>query len=201
MTAVFSSNDQMALGLLHAIRDAGLDVPGDISVVGFDDIPEAAHFWPPLTTVRQDFGELGRRCIALLLADIDGITSPVDEVVQPQLIVRASTARPSSPLAAPSKRVLLPQRLAAAASAAQQFRNRVNRVTEVHPDASPEAVSVTSVTPIPEFLQAPATPPQLDSLREPACTMDHNVTVHINERTSKPTRPPAARQRSHRDEH
>ena len=96
VTAVFSSNDQMALGLLHAIRDAGLDVPGDISVVGFDDIPEAAHFWPPLTTVRQDFGELGRRCIALLLADIDGIASPVDEVVQPQLIVRASTARPSS---------------------------------------------------------------------------------------------------------
>ena len=94
VTAVFSSNDQMALGVLHAIRDAGLEVPGDISVVGFDDIPEAAHFWPPLTTVRQDFGELGRRCIALLLADIDGVTSPVGEVVQPQLIVRASTAHP-----------------------------------------------------------------------------------------------------------
>ncbi len=93
VTAVFSSNDQMALGVLHAIRDAGLAVPGDISVVGFDDIPEAAHFWPPLTTVRQDFAELGRRCIALLLADIDGVASPVGEVVQPQLIVRASTGR------------------------------------------------------------------------------------------------------------
>jgi DNA-binding LacI/PurR family transcriptional regulator len=66
-TAIFSSNDQMALGLVHAIRDAGLDVPRDISVVGFDDIPEAAHFWPPLTTVRQDFAELGRRAIAVLV--------------------------------------------------------------------------------------------------------------------------------------
>lgn len=73
-TAVFSSNDQMALGIIHAIRDAGLDVPGDISVVGFDDIPEAAHFWPPLTTVRQDFRELGRRCVDLLLGDANGAT-------------------------------------------------------------------------------------------------------------------------------
>ncbi|GAA3034566.1 DNA-binding LacI/PurR family transcriptional regulator [Microbacterium dextranolyticum] len=52
LTAVFSANDQMALGLLHAIREAGLECPRDISIVGFDDTPEAAHFWPPLTTVR-----------------------------------------------------------------------------------------------------------------------------------------------------
>ncbi len=71
-TAIFSSNDQMALGLIHAIRDEGLDVPRDISIVGFDDIPEAAHFWPPLTTVRQDFAELGRRCVELLLGPADG---------------------------------------------------------------------------------------------------------------------------------
>nr|WP_286278956.1 LacI family DNA-binding transcriptional regulator [Naasia aerilata] len=71
-TAVFSSNDQMALGFLHAVRDAGLDCPGDISIVGFDDIPEAAHFAPPLTTVRQDFPELGRRCVALLLGQLEG---------------------------------------------------------------------------------------------------------------------------------
>lgn len=71
-TAIFSSNDQMALGLMHAVRDAGLDVPADVSIIGFDDIPEAAHFAPPLTTVRQDFAELGRRCIEQLIADISG---------------------------------------------------------------------------------------------------------------------------------
>ncbi|WP_082492190.1 LacI family DNA-binding transcriptional regulator [Leifsonia sp. Root4] len=69
-TAIFSSNDQMALGLMHAVRDAGLDVPRDVSIVGFDDIPEAAHFAPPLTTVRQDFAELGRRCVERLITDI-----------------------------------------------------------------------------------------------------------------------------------
>jgi DNA-binding LacI/PurR family transcriptional regulator len=100
-TAVFSANDQMALGLLHALHDAGLDVPGDVSVVGFDDIPEAAHFWPPLTTVRQDFDEFGRRCIALLLAAIRA--APVEErALVPDLIVRASTAPPPSPPSLPS---------------------------------------------------------------------------------------------------
>jgi DNA-binding LacI/PurR family transcriptional regulator len=90
-TAIFSSNDQMALGLIHAIRDEGLDVPGDISVVGFDDIPEAAHFWPPLTTVRQDFAELGRRCVDLLLGPADGIEAAAS-TIEPELIVRRSTA-------------------------------------------------------------------------------------------------------------
>ena len=94
-TAIFSSNDQMALGLIHAIREAGLDVPRDVSIVGFDDIPEAAHFWPPLTTVRQDFAELGRRCMALLLDDLAGSTSHYRGNVMPELIVRSSTAPPS----------------------------------------------------------------------------------------------------------
>jgi DNA-binding LacI/PurR family transcriptional regulator len=95
-TAVFSSNDQMALGLMHAARDAGLDLPRDVSIVGFDDIPEAAHFWPPLTTVRQDFGALGRRSISLLLSRLPG-NEPmtVTEPIVPRLIVRGSTARPS----------------------------------------------------------------------------------------------------------
>jgi DNA-binding LacI/PurR family transcriptional regulator len=95
-TAIFSSNDQMALGLIHAFRDAGLDVPGDVSVVGFDNIPEAAHFWPPLTTVRQDFAELGKRCMRLLLSDIDGTReSYPGGTLAPELIVRASTAPPA----------------------------------------------------------------------------------------------------------
>ena len=94
-TAIFSSNDQMALGMIHAAREAGLDVPGDLSVVGFDDIPEAAHFWPPLTTVRQDFPELGRRCIALLLSSLGGEAEGYPGTIVPELIVRASTAPPS----------------------------------------------------------------------------------------------------------
>jgi len=94
VTAVFSANDQMALGLMHALRDAGLDVPGDVSVIGFDNIPEAAHFWPPLTTVSQDFAELGRRCVRMLLSEIDGTDVPDVSTVAPQLVVRASTAPP-----------------------------------------------------------------------------------------------------------
>lgn len=94
-TAIFSSNDQMALGLLHAIRDAGQDVPRDVSIVGFDDIPEAAHFWPPLTTVRQDFPELGRRCVAQLLGTMGDAASEHTARIQPELIVRASTGPPS----------------------------------------------------------------------------------------------------------
>ena len=94
-TAIFSSNDQMALGLMHAIRDAGQDVPRDVSIVGFDDIPEASHFWPPLTTVRQDFAELGRRCVAQLLGTMGDATGAYTGRIQPQLIVRGSTDVPS----------------------------------------------------------------------------------------------------------
>ncbi len=90
VSAVFAANDQMALGLMHAFRDIGLDVPGDVSVVGFDDIPEAAHFWPPLTTVRQDFAELGRQCVARLLGPAEVVELPL----APRLVVRASAAPP-----------------------------------------------------------------------------------------------------------
>ncbi len=89
-TAVFSSNDQMALGLLHAASDAGVAVPAALSVVGFDDTPEAEHYLPPLTTVRQDFAESGRRCVALLLGEHEPPPS-----VLPTLVVRASAAPPA----------------------------------------------------------------------------------------------------------
>lgn len=92
-TAVFAGNDQMALGFMHACRELGLDVPGDISVVGFDDIPEAAHFAPPLTTIRQNFAEVGRRAISLLLAELNGITDHDHAPVPAELIVRETTAR------------------------------------------------------------------------------------------------------------
>jgi DNA-binding LacI/PurR family transcriptional regulator len=92
-TAVFVGNDQMALGVLRAFSEAGLCVPGDISVVGFDDIPEAAYFAPPLTTVRQDFGELGRRSIAHLLERIDVPRGRRSQrvLIEPELVVREST--------------------------------------------------------------------------------------------------------------
>ena len=64
---VFVANDQMALGVLRALHEAGYGFPSQISVVGYDDQPEAAYFTPPLTTVNQDFVELGRRSLRLLL--------------------------------------------------------------------------------------------------------------------------------------
>jgi DNA-binding LacI/PurR family transcriptional regulator len=91
LTAVFVANDQMALGLLRRLHEAGKEVPRDMSVVGFDDVPEAAYFTPPLTTVRQDFAELGRRCLHILLARIEGEAEPTRVVVAPELVVRAST--------------------------------------------------------------------------------------------------------------
>ena len=67
LTAVFAANDQMALGLMRALHEAGRRVPQDVSVVGYDDVAEAGYFRPPLTTVHQHFEEVGRRCVALLL--------------------------------------------------------------------------------------------------------------------------------------
>ncbi len=93
LDAVFVSNDQMALGLLRCLDEHGLRVPDDVSVVGYDDIPEAEFFTPPLTTVRQPFTDVGERAIAALLAGLAGDTSePVVSVVDPTLVVRASAA-------------------------------------------------------------------------------------------------------------
>ncbi|MGW4536386.1 LacI family DNA-binding transcriptional regulator [Streptomyces chartreusis] len=96
VTAVFASNDQMALGLLHALHEAGRSVPGDISVVGYDDIPEAAHFLPPLTTVRTDFAEIGTRSLRLLLDRLDGTEEPswTRSLVPVELVIRASSGPP-----------------------------------------------------------------------------------------------------------
>lgn len=93
-TAVFAANDQMALGLIHGLAERGIGVPDDISVVGFDDLPDARHFLPPLTTVRQKFATLGRLVIAELIDAIEGRTVEHRELIQPKLKVRASTAEP-----------------------------------------------------------------------------------------------------------
>jgi DNA-binding LacI/PurR family transcriptional regulator len=90
VTAVFTGNDQMALGLFSSLNDEGLSVPDDVSVVGFDDLPEAPYFTPPLTTVRQDFAELGRRGVQLVLARLSGEDLRPD-LVAPELVVRSST--------------------------------------------------------------------------------------------------------------
>jgi len=93
VTAVFAANDQMALGLLGGLHEAGLSVPGDISVVGFDDVPDAAYYWPKLTTVRQDFDELARRAVAALLGGADATASDLAPV-EPVLVRRDSIAAP-----------------------------------------------------------------------------------------------------------
>ena len=97
--AVFASNDQMALGVLHAAHRAGLRIPDDLSVVGVDDMPESSHFWPSLTTVHQPLRDAG----AMAVEELDrwirherqprkrDLLGPSVLLLQPTLIVRASS--------------------------------------------------------------------------------------------------------------
>jgi DNA-binding LacI/PurR family transcriptional regulator len=94
-TAVFAANDQMALGLLRALHERGRAVPGEVSVVGFDDIPEAASFAPPLTTVHQDFAEVGRLLVEGVLRQMRTDATEVGTTLVPtHMVIRASTAPP-----------------------------------------------------------------------------------------------------------
>jgi DNA-binding LacI/PurR family transcriptional regulator len=94
VTAVFAANDQMALGVLRAMHESHLSVPDDVSVVGFDDLPEAQHYEPPLTTVRQDFQEVGKRYFEDVLRRISGSAPEQRPSIHPELVVRASSAPP-----------------------------------------------------------------------------------------------------------
>jgi DNA-binding LacI/PurR family transcriptional regulator len=95
VTAIFAANDQMALGVLRALHEIGRDVPGDVSVVGFDNTPEASSYWPPLTTVHQDFAGVGRLSVRTLLDQVANVpTEPGRHTVPTQLVNRASTAAP-----------------------------------------------------------------------------------------------------------
>lgn len=102
LDAVFVSNDQMALGVLHYAYTHGLRIPDEIAIVGFDDIAEAAQFCPALTTVRQPLRELGKLAVQTLLDQLASDGGPISRtfVLQPELVVRASTpaltSRPSS---------------------------------------------------------------------------------------------------------
>jgi DNA-binding LacI/PurR family transcriptional regulator len=93
ITAVFAANDQIAIGLLSALHAAGRAVPGDISVVGFDNQPEAGYLVPPLTTIAQDFPAVGRRAVDSLICAMSGLDEPQRSLIVPELIVRSSTAR------------------------------------------------------------------------------------------------------------
>ncbi|MEU4692916.1 LacI family DNA-binding transcriptional regulator [Actinoplanes sp. NPDC023714] len=95
VTAIFTANDHLALGILRALHERGRRVPHDVSVVGFDDVPEAAYFIPPLTTVRQAFGDVARAALSLLLGQMRDDSGTADHiVVPPQLVVRESVGRP-----------------------------------------------------------------------------------------------------------
>ena len=94
--AVFAASDVVALGAIGALREAGLRVPDDISVVGFDDIPLAAYFDPPLTTVRLPAFELGQAAGRALLERIADRAVPLRTLLPTELIVRASTASSSN---------------------------------------------------------------------------------------------------------
>ncbi len=97
VTAIFAASDHIALGLLRALSEARRSVPGDVSLVGFDDIPEAAYFVPPLTTVRQDFSTCARLAVRALIAELEGDQPvPLHRHKTPPLVVRASTAAPRS---------------------------------------------------------------------------------------------------------
>lgn len=97
ITAIFTANDQMALGVLHALFEVGRRVPDDVSVVGFDDIPEAAYFSPALSTIRPDFAQVGRQCVAVMLEQFE-LGAPVKGQAAPtDLVVRRSTGPPPPP--------------------------------------------------------------------------------------------------------
>lgn len=91
ITAVVAANDQTALGLVAALYERGVRVPRDVSVVGFDDIPESQYFRPPLTTVRYDFAGQGRALVDRLIARIEGVTPAATDVHGPEAVIRSST--------------------------------------------------------------------------------------------------------------
>ncbi len=94
-TAVFATNDHVALGIMRAMEEHGRRIPADVSLVGFDDVPEAAYFQPALTTVRQEFAEVGREALRLLLDQlVSGAPSAESVLVEPDLITRDTVGPP-----------------------------------------------------------------------------------------------------------
>src|SRR5665647_3383686 len=94
VTAVLCGNDELAIGLMRALSEVGRRVPEDVSVVGFDDQPFAAMWTPALTTVRQDFDDLGRRAFDLLDSLLTTGRAPRTSTARPLLVIRESAAPP-----------------------------------------------------------------------------------------------------------
>jgi LacI family repressor for deo operon, udp, cdd, tsx, nupC, and nupG len=93
-SAIFAQNDRMAVGAIQAIRGAGKSVPQDVSVIGFDDMPLASYFDPPLTTMRQDTFRMGREATRLLLSAVEDFSSASQHLSLPvELIIRGSTSQ------------------------------------------------------------------------------------------------------------
>jgi DNA-binding LacI/PurR family transcriptional regulator len=95
-TAIVYANDLMALAGIGSLQAAGLRVPEDVSVMGYDDVPLAGYAHPPLSTVRQDVGAWGRAAATALLAVVEGRPPPVSDLPRPRLVLRDSTAPPST---------------------------------------------------------------------------------------------------------
>lgn len=93
LTAIFASNDVMALGALRALRGRGLRVPDDVSIAGFDDIPIASDLWPPLTTVRVPMARMGELALRMVVEPSRGSALRVEHLPT-ELVLRASTGRP-----------------------------------------------------------------------------------------------------------
>jgi LacI family transcriptional regulator len=96
-TAIFASNDISAFGVMEAVREHNLRIPEDVSVVGFDDIPQAAHMHPPLTTVRQPLEEMGRIAMHMLLEYIEDPQRPIERVELPTELVLRQSCHPPKP--------------------------------------------------------------------------------------------------------
>ncbi|WP_308238220.1 substrate-binding domain-containing protein [Phenylobacterium sp. J367] len=93
-TAIFTGNDEMAAGVYQAAREAGLSIPGDLSVVSYDDSPMAARLFPRLSSVRLPIREIGKTAAQMLLRNGEGEPSPAAPEFEPTLIVRESAASP-----------------------------------------------------------------------------------------------------------
>lgn len=93
ISAIFAGNDAMALGALKAISEAGLKVPENLSLVGFDDLPESQFFTPSLTTARQDFTEVGEQALAILLGLINRKKARMNVAIKPEILIRESSAK------------------------------------------------------------------------------------------------------------